>query len=80
MTQPWAGMLLLRRKVVGLDGDGGIPAPAPTPSRRIMPSEEDLLEGEPELGAEDGVDDWVEGGVEVAEPEEDRCDHVREPV
>ena len=35
-------------------------------------STQHLLEGESELGAEHRVDDRVEGGVEVAEPEEER--------
>ena len=40
---------------------------------------EDLLEGLPELGAEHGVDDGVQGGVEVAHPQEEG-DQVRVPV
>jgi len=30
------------------------------------------LEGAPELNVEDGVDDWVEEAVDVAEPDEER--------
>ena len=40
---------------------------------------EDLLEGLPELGAEHGVDDGVQGGVEVAHPQEEG-DQVRVPL
>ena len=42
---------------------------------------EQALERLPEFRAEDGVDDWVERGVEVAEPEEDG-EHrlVKDPV
>ena len=32
---------------------------------------QNLLEGLPELRAEDGVNDGVQGGVEVAQPEEE---------
>ena len=40
---------------------------------------EDLLEGLPELGAEHGVDDWVQRGVEVAHPEEEGYE-MRVPI
>lgn len=38
------------------------------------------LEGVPELRAEDGVDDRVQGGVEVAEPQEQSYQVRREVV
>ena len=37
---------------------------------------ENLLEGFPELGVEDGVDDWVEEGVDVAQPDEEGEQHL----
>ena len=40
---------------------------------------EDLLEGLPELGAEHSVDDGVQGGVEVAHPQEEGY-QVRVPL
>ena len=45
---------------------------------RLVLSEEDLSEGEPEVGAEDGVDDRVEETVEVAEPTDDALDERRD--
>ena len=45
----------------------------PVVLRAVAPAEQ-LLEGLPELRAEDGVDDGVEGGVEVAQPEEEAED------
>ena len=41
---------------------------------------EDLLKGLPELRAKDRVDDGVEGGVEVSEPEEEAEDVVIDAV
>lgn len=38
---------------------------------RAVAAAEEFLEGLPELGAEDRVDDGVEGGVEVAQPQEE---------
>ena len=39
---------------------------------------EDPLEGDPELRAEDGVDDGIEHGVGIAEPEEEADEGVAE--
>ena len=44
------------------------------------PPTQDLLKGLPELWAKDRVDDGVEGGVEVAEPEEEAEDMVIDAV
>lgn len=45
---------------------------------RGVVSSEDPLERLPELRVEDGVDDWVEGGVRVAQPGEDLEGDVRD--
>lgn len=37
----------------------------------VGPSTQDALEGVPELWTKYGVDDWVQSGVEIAEPEEE---------
>ena len=42
----------------------------------VCTSAEELLEGLPELRAEDGVDDRVKRGVEVAEPQEEAQDFL----
>lgn len=46
----------------------------------VVASVEEAFEGVPELGAEDGVDDGVQGRVEVAEPQEQRYDIGWEPA
>ncbi len=50
----------------------GVAAAAQQPRAPVC---DDLVERVAELCVEDGVDDWVEGGVEVADPREDleRC-------
>ena len=47
-----------------------------TVSSVARPTTEDLLEGLPELRAEHRVDDGVEGGVEVSQPEEEAEDMI----
>ena len=49
-------------------------------SLRVGPAAKQLLEGLPELRAEDRVDDGVEGGVEVAQPQEEVEDPVVDAV
>ena len=44
------------------------------------PPTQDLLKGLPELRAKDRVDDGVEGGVEVSEPEEEAEDMIIDAV
>lgn len=46
----------------------------------VVASIEETLEGVPELGAENGVDDGVQGRVEVPEPQEQRYDIRWEPA
>jgi len=41
-----------------------------------IPAEQDLAEGEAEVGVEDGVDDGVEEAVEVAQPDDDADQEV----
>jgi len=43
----------------------------PAPGVTSISPEQDLAEGEPEVGVEDGVDDGVQQTVEVAEPDND---------